>query len=506
MSAFARQLQFERLLWFVALFAGLIVFSLILASGNLLIVLLLGGVAWLALLPYHAKLALSVGATSFGSALILPFFPGRPFLWEFAALLAWSGLIVTFFLRHQAADFHQQLRRYRWSLVGVAGYVAVLFLLIALHGTGLQVLGGEHGGGRVYYQQIVCSIFPILFLAIPTTSQQMLRLYTWQYLLSLTFVISDLVLSTGVGGKMWALLYFFGLSTDSLSFEGQAQATGFRRFQSFAIVGQAFFYLLLTRFNLGQFVSRKGVWLLPLSVSIIGIAASSGHRGLLVVVPMTLLFCMYGQRFLSPVRTFVGLLVLSGSLLFFYQFSREFSLPLQRTLSILPGINVDSIARNDGQATFDGRIQMRSVGWQVAPNYLWIGRGFGFNYNVVPSPEYDPYGYIREYLEMGRFYNGFIGLLVNTGIPGLTFCSLFLLGISGLALKVLRHLRRHGCADNLARLSCLLAASWLANVIFFYFMHGDSEFALRTFALQAGMLMACANLRFKAFADSPPPT
>ena len=203
------------------------------------------------------------------------------------------------------------------------------------------------------HQQIACAIFPVLFLAIGVTSEQLLKLYTWQCLLSVTFMVSDFVLATGAGGNLWTLLYFFGLSNDSLAFEGMAQITGFRRFQSLAIVGQAFFYLLVTRFNLSQFFSRKGVWLLPLSITIIGIAASSGHRGLLVLLPMTLMFCMYGQRFLSPVRAFIGLLILSGLLLFTYQFAREFSLPLQRTLSILPGINVESVALSDGQATFD---------------------------------------------------------------------------------------------------------------------------------------------------------
>jgi hypothetical protein len=493
MSAFARQLQFERLMWFAAFFVGLVVVSMILTTGNYLVILLVGGLAWLALLPYHAKLALTLGVTNFGSALILPFFPGRPFVWEFAALLAWSGLVVTFALREQAPDYHLQLRRHRLAFLGLAGYLGVLFMLIAIHGTGLQLLGSEQMGGRVYYQQIVCSIFPILLLAVPLTPQQIIRLFTWQCGLSLTFIISDFALSTGVGGKLWILLYFFGISNDGVTFESQSLAGGIRRFQSLAIVGQAFIYLLLTRVNLSRFLSRSVVWLGPLTLLLFAIGTAGGHRGMLVLLTLTVMGCIYAQKFLTPTRMFASVLLLAVVLFGTYHFAREFPLSVQRTLSLLPGIEVDSVAEDDGRATFNGRLVMRRVGWEVAPNYLWRGRGFGFNPNVVPSPEYDPYGYIRQYLELGHFYNGFVGLLVNAGIPGLTFCYVFLLAMSRHALKVLNHLRRYGCNDNLSRLSCVLAANWLARVVFFTFLHGDAQFTMLEFGLPAGLLLACSR-------------
>jgi hypothetical protein len=493
MSAFARQLQFERLMWFAAFFVGLVVVSMILTTGNYMVILLVGGLAWLALLPYHAKLALGLGVTNFGSALILPFFPGRPAIWEFAALLAWSGLVVTFCLREQAPDFGQQMRRNRVALLGLAGYVGVLLMLIGIQGTGLNVLGSEQTGGRVYYQQIVCAIFPILFLAIPLTSAQLIRLYTWQCFLSLTYIISDLALATGVGGKLWVLLYFFGISNDGLAFEGSALAGGVRRFQSLAIVGQALIYLLLSRFSLSRFFTRSAFWLLPLSMGLLVLGSAAGHRGMLVLLAMTLLGCIYGQRFMTVPRVLISLVLLALLLFATYTNARQFPLSVQRTLSLLPGIEVDSLAAEDGQATFNGRLVMRRVAWEIAPHYLWIGRGFGFNPNVVPPPEYDPYGFIREYIELGHFYNGFVGLLVNAGIPGLVFCYVFLLAMSARALKVLRHLRRHGCNDNLSRLTCVLASNWLAKVVFFTFLHGDAQFTLLEFGLPAGLLLGCSR-------------
>ena len=74
--------------------------------------------------------------------------------------------------------------------------------------------------------------------------------------------------------------------------------------------------------------------------------------------------------------------------------------------------------------------------------------------------------------------------------------SIFLLAGTAVAFRILVRLRRFGCPDNFARLCCVLAGQWIATVIIFYLLHGDSEFAMRTFSLQAGLLLCCEyNLR-----------
>jgi hypothetical protein len=39
-----------------------------------------------------------------------------------------------------------------------------------------------------------------------------------------------------------------------------------------------------------------------------------------------------------------------------------------------------------------------------------------------------------------------------------------------------------------------VSSLWLANLIAFLFLHGDSEFAMQTFSLQAGTLLVCRHL------------
>jgi hypothetical protein len=95
---------------------------------------------------------------------------------------------------------------------------------------------------------------------------------------------------------------------------------------------------------------------------------------------------------------------------------------------------------------------------------------------------------------IGRFYNGVVGLLVNTGIFGTAFMLLFLGAGTVLALKIMLLLRAHGCEDNFERVCSVVSGLWMANVIAFLFLHGDSEYAMKTFSLHAGMLLTCYHL------------
>ena len=81
--------------------------------------------------------------------------------------------------------------------------------------------------------------------------------------------------------------------------------------------------------------------------------------------------------------------------------------------------------------------------------------------------------------------------MVNTGVFGTAIMLLFLLAGSVVAMKVIFHLREHGVDDEFSRVSCIVACLWMANVVAFIALHGDSEYAMKTFSLQAGLLIAC---------------
>ena len=338
-------------------------------------------------------------------------------------------------------------------------------------------------GGRFYFQQLSCSVFPLLFAMCKVSERRLVGLFLLQCCLSFTYLISDFAFSIAPH-RLFPLLQFFELPADAINFERSAENFGIRRVQSLMVLAQGSFFILLVIRNLRDFFSVKGIWLIPLSLIILTVGTLSGHRWFSLIVGLTLLFSAYGQRFFDARNTLICSGVLALMLLLTYAFADRLPLASQRALSFLPGIRIEEQARGDASATLETRSFLRKIG------YVWIGRGFGQSGYGDYSSQWDP-TLLELHLNQGKFYNGIIGLLVNTGVPGTVFMLLFLSAGTVLALKIMRFLRTHGCDDNFERLCTVLAGLWMANVIAFLFLHGDSEYAMKTFSLQSGLLLAC---------------
>src|SRR5436309_2100956 len=121
-GAFESGIRLWQFFWFALVAIAAVFLGYLLASDLTSAVLASMALTWLMTLPYHSKLAAYLSVATFSSALILPFFPGRPFLWEFASLLGWSGLVVTISFRQFAPEAGQTFRRHAWFFVGLVGY------------------------------------------------------------------------------------------------------------------------------------------------------------------------------------------------------------------------------------------------------------------------------------------------------------------------------------------------------------------------------------------------
>lgn len=472
----------------IALLLGAVIFGFYMASNTPLLIMGAAGIGWLGTLPYHARLSAVLGLTTYGSALMAPMMPGRPFVWEIAALLGWSGAVVLFILRRYSPEFAENVRRYKWILLGALGYVLVLIYLMRTHGLGLRVMGGDKMGGRVYIQQLACASFPIVFMMLQFSERQLVRLFVIHLLLSFTFLISDAALA--IGSELWWVFYFLDLANDAINFELGSEATGIRRFQSFSFVSVALLQLFLVFVPLRRIFTPSAIWMVPSLILIGGLGLPGGHRGVLVLLGGVLIVTSWAQRVWSVTRVMgVGLLG-AVALAVVYAVGSQLPLAAQRTLAVLPGIKLDAVAVEDARGTLDGRTTMREIGFQLMPHYLWRGRGFGPASEPVPYQGYDPYGIITEHVNLGRFYNGPIGLMVNTGIPGTLCLMLFIGTTTGFAVRTLRYVRRHGATDNFLRFTCVNASLWVVHVAVFVFLHGDAEFAMNTFGLHSGIIMA----------------
>src|SRR5262245_47978665 len=107
-SALDQRIKLEKAFWFCLMCFSALAMGYLLAADQIMLALCLGGVGWLMTLPFHLKISVYLAIATFSAALILPFFPGRPFWWEFAALLGWSGVAVTSAMRQYSPDFAQR--------------------------------------------------------------------------------------------------------------------------------------------------------------------------------------------------------------------------------------------------------------------------------------------------------------------------------------------------------------------------------------------------------------
>ncbi len=480
-------MNFQKLLLLGSLFLGAIFVGLLLAGAPALLVLALLGFGWLLLLPYHANIAITVAMVTFASGLIVPGFPGRPFVWETAAMLGWTGVALTVALRQYSPESGAMVRRHWMLFTGAIGYCVVLIVLMYFRGVGIRVLGGGQMGGRIYFQQLLCAIFPLLFVLRPMSEERMLRLYVIQCVLSLTFLPADLVFAYG-GKVLEPLLYFLELPTDGINFENQAQRFGIRRFQSLYFVSLSFACLLFTWRRFEDYLNRNALWMWPITGVIIGLGFLAGHRSLVLFLAFVIVISAWAQRFFTVVRV-LGIVAAVGVLYLGIATNiRDLPLSVQRTLSVVPGLEVDRQAADDGQATLDGRRAVRKAGLEVSKNYRWLGRGFGKPTDMRTPDQVDM---TQLLVDVGIFYNGTVGLLVNTGIPGTVTMFCFLGAGTWLAFRNLRHVRKHGADDPFSRMACVLSSLWIGQGFSFVFLHGDAEFAMRTFGLEAGMLLIC---------------
>jgi hypothetical protein len=488
MTGFEQRLKVQQLYWGALICGGALFVGFFIAYNPLLMFAAAALLVWGLLLPFHTRLATFVAAATFSSAFIVPFFPGRPYVWEAAALLGWSGLVITIAMRRYPEDIWNSVRANPWLFLSIVGYCAVLVATMIGRGVGLRILGNEQMGGRFYFQQLSCAVFPLLFLFCRLDERTLTRLYLVQCLLTATYLVSDFVFSVAPQ-QLFFILQFFELPGDAGNFETQAVNFGIRRFQSLAIFGQGFTFLLLVLFGLRDFLAMRGLFLLPMAAGIFTVGLLSGHRWMILIVGGTLVICAYAQRFFTFRNCAVGVAVTVLALTIAYGYSDRMPMAAQRALSVLPGIDISNQARADGEGTLETRRMLRRIGWEMIPDYFWLGRGFG-----QPAQDYsylwDPTA-VTSHVNQGRFYNGFIGLMVNTGVFGTACMLLFLSAGTFLAWRIIRYLRWHGCETVFDRVCCVVAGLWITNVFAFLALHGDSEYAMKTFSLQAGLLLAC---------------
>src|SRR5205085_2863821 len=138
------------------------------------------------------------------------------------------------------------------------------------------------------------------------------------------------------------------------------------------------------------------------------------------------------------------LILLCGAAIF--PVANRLPLNVQRTLSVLPGVKIDPIARLDAEASSEWRLNIwRHLVPQI-PHYLLVGKGLGFSGSdlqslVTVSPNTGLGDADVEGIELvADYHNGPLSVIIPFGIFG----SLGFLWFLVACLRVLRQNYRFG--------------------------------------------------------------
>ena len=425
------------------------------------------------------------------AALIVPFFPGRPFWWELCALLAWPSLLAHFLVNQEQVASLRFDRLEKRALLALGGFIIVLIVLMLYRGVGFRAFGGAQMGGRFYMQQLILAIVPLLMVAADLSERRLLTATAVGWAMALTYLVSDFAFSMS-GGAMQRVLYFFEVPTDAVNFVAGYELTGLRRYQSLwfaAAAGLACLWTLAPLRDLwGRYVLLAG----PLMLGLLAVGLGSGHRTLLIQAMGTLFFLTLFQRYWNPLRVMVSALMVTFLVVALYATADQLPLSVQRSISFLPGIQVQELAMHNAVDTLNDRLGILKLAVNDIPRYFVVGRGFGMErLDQLPGDAlYDNVwmGYVN-----GIFYNGTLGLLLKTGFAGFLLTSLFVWWVSRMALELVKLVWRRsaGMQSWFDRLCLLVCAQWFSLLGFFYLTHGDASLWMQGFALPAALIMVC---------------
>jgi hypothetical protein len=212
----------------------------------------------------------------------------------------------------------------------------------------------------------------------------------------------------------------------------------------------------------------------------------------MIIIPSVIVLSSLVQRTLSMAKVVVATILMGVVLLITYQTARQLPHSAQRMLSVLPGIEIDPLASVDAENSTSGRASMRRIAFDIAPNFLWVGRGLGFVPDInhlYTHNELDQYGMLEQSLDQGIFYSGIPSLLVNLGLPGMAGVLIFLGAVSMVAIRNLRSVYRLGCETNFDRLTCHVSSLWLVQLVTFMITTGEAGFLMQTFGLLSGLVL-----------------
>jgi len=240
-------------------------------------------------------------------------------------------------------------------------------------------------------------------------------------------------------------------------------------------------------------VRRPGFWLLIVAIVL---SLFGGFRSFLVFALFTLGIIFYLEglhrtRYM-PVAILAATLTFAGVV----AFAQKLPSSVQRSLSVLPLVQVDPVVEYDARNSSEWRIEMWKLLLPELPKHLLLGKGLSIDRSQLETVMTLGRGGfskgagadVEGYILSGDFHNGLLTILIPFGIwGGIGLGWLFVAGARALYLNF-----RYG-DPGLVRLNTFLYAYFLAKVALYLFVFGNFYSDLAEFAGILGLSVALNN-------------
>lgn len=327
--------------------------------------------------------------------------------------------------------------------------VAIIIMLMMVRGSGLKILGSSTWGGMMYIIFIIGIVF-YFFVNGLRLSKRHVKSIVWFSLVA------------GLIGSIIGRIGWLGVAADAS--EVMAKRLGWLTPIAYAML--PFVFALKLKHN--RWIN---ILLLLVCIGMIGL---SGFRSRLVGTVIMTAGCWF---FLSKNKTrYILSMMIVGIVSWVLLLSVAPALPsgLQRAVSFVPGINVDTRVAEDAKHSTEWRVDIWMYCLDRVPEYLLIGRGSAFNvWDAAENLSKEDIQMFTPWFafQTRSYHSGPLTLLVDYGLAGL---------IVGAWLGIVLFRKLWGIAKQLAiidtfesRYAVFLCVSLMWAWFAFFFVFGD---------------------------------
>ena len=421
-------------------------------------------------LPIILKFHHFLTVLTWNSSLIVFFLPGQPTVGYTMAGISLGIGIVSYTLTKEEPF----IRVPEFGRPLIVLFLVVIVTSIVSGGLGGQSLGNDMFGAKRYLGVIgpVIGYFAVTGKRIPI---ERANLYASVYFLSGILLIgSDLAYAAGP-----SFYFLFALFPVEQAFL-QAVQEDFMRVTGIAWASTAILYFLMLRYGIRGLLDLRHSWRILLFGALFAVSMFGGYRTAVIVVAL-----VFGIQFVAegllrsrylPAIIFASLF----SLVAVFAFSREMPLSIQRSLSFIPFLDIDPVAKKDALGTLEWRLQMWEIVIPDVPRYLLLGKGFAYSgTDYILTSEAVRQGVYRAYegtLVSGNYHNGILTVIIPFGIWGLL--SFFWLLYAG--IKILYANYRYG-DPRIQNINTFFLSIFLGRAIFYLTLYGQFDLDLMSF-------------------------